>query len=125
VTGGAIAFPRMRTTNLGQNWVEILNGLGNSGDWPGTIKNDGTLFPYTVTLYTACNGFIYNSTNWGDNWTKKNNTVFGNGVSSIAANHNYVYACLTNAAPPYTGNQLKVFDVTQNQWYERSTGFPC
>jgi photosystem II stability/assembly factor-like uncharacterized protein len=67
------AFRRHRTTNAGLNWVELNNGIDNSAQWYTRIKTDNA---NPVTVYTSSSGFMYYSTNTGNNWIKSNPTEF-------------------------------------------------
>lgn len=73
VYGDPWAFRRHRTTNAGLNWVELNNGIDNSTQWYTRIKTDNA---NPVTVYTSSNGFMYYSTNAGNNWIKSNPAEF-------------------------------------------------
>ncbi len=73
VFGGDWQFRRHRTTNGGLNWVELNSGITSSGQWYTRIKTDNA---NPVTVYTSSSGFMYYSTNTGNNWIKSNPTEF-------------------------------------------------
>lgn len=73
VYGGDWQFRRHRTTNAGLNWVELNNGITSSSQWYTRIKTDNA---NPVTVYTSSSGFLYYSTNTGNNWIKSNPSEF-------------------------------------------------
>jgi len=123
VYGGNWAFQRHRSTDFGQSWVGINNGIDPSGQWFHKIRNDKVP---PIYLFNNSGPYVYQSTNSGDTWTKLNTTAFPGSeiynmtVSRYATGGAVVYACLNTTSP--AGQQLRVYD--NGTWYERSTGFP-
>ena len=124
VYSGNWAWKRFRSTNSGQNWTEINNGIDPSGQWYNQIRND---LVAPVFIYNNSGPYVYQSTNFGDNWVKFNPSAFPCSyvnnvtVTRYSPNQIVVYACLNNSQP--NPNKLRVYD--SNSWYERSTGFPA
>jgi len=81
VYSGNWPFPRHRSTDYGQTWTRIDNGIEPTSQWWNRIKTDNAS---PVTLYTNQESFLYYSTNRGDNWFKRNTTAFGDWVSNFS-----------------------------------------
>jgi hypothetical protein len=86
------------------------------------IRTDGNLLS---KVYVHGGGFVYVSTNKGDDWSKLNPVEF-NAASILNLNvtrtQGVVYVCL-NADPASSTNKMKVYDG--GVWYERSSGLPA
>lgn len=112
-----------RSTNRGNNWISINNGIVSSNAELPKMRTD-IASPFNI--YTNAAEFVYRSSNNGANWEKMNTTAFPGNVSNInvsrfSATETVVYASLNpSGAAPYTGKQLRVY--TGGVWSERSTG---
>lgn len=116
-----VLFSRHRSTDFGQTWTVINNGLEHSEQWFTKIRNDQI---GDVNLYSNSDNYVYYSTNKGDLWQKLNQTPFPASVSNVnvsvySSPSAVVYACLNDTSP---GSILRVYD--NNTWFERSSGFP-
>ena len=119
VYGGSWAFRRLQTTNNGSNFSFNDNGIDPSGQWYHKIRHDRVA---PVYLYNHSDGYVYESTDFGSNWVKKNATVFPATVSNLHVSQwgsggAVLYASLNGAT---TGQRLHVFD--NGTWFERSAG---
>ncbi len=113
------AFQRLRTTNNGTSFTGINTGVDSSAHWYHQIRTD-RIAP--VYLFNNSGPYVYQSANFGDNWTKLNTTAFPVDVDRINVSiwtspSAIVYASLASATP---GQRLRVYDGIA--WNERSTG---
>jgi len=119
VYGGDWSFRRHRTTNAGVNWVELNSGITNSTQWYTRIKTDNA---NPNTVYTSSSGFMYYSTNTGNNWIKSNPTEFPDWIYNFSVRKyndtSIVYACTESRNE---GSRLYV-QIGSAAFNERSTG---
>ncbi|MBX7045998.1 MAG: T9SS type A sorting domain-containing protein [Ignavibacteria bacterium] len=101
--GGNWAYRRMRTTNFGQSWDYINNGLPASNEDFPKVRTDGA---NASNLYANLLTHIYFSSDNGTVWTPVNGTAFPTRVLNFNVKSyndtDYVYASL-NAS---TGQRL-------------------
>lgn len=119
VYGGDWAFRRLRSTNNGSNWSFINTNIDPSSQWYHKIRNDRVP---PVYLYNNSGPFVYESTDFGDTWSKTNLSAFpvdvaNLDVSQYVAGGAVLYASLSSAT---AGQRLRVYDG--GTWVERSTG---
>ncbi|HAX49611.1 MAG TPA: hypothetical protein DCX92_11565 [Bacteroidetes bacterium] len=119
VYGGDWSFRRHRTTNAGVNWVELNSGITNSTQWYTRIKTDNA---NPNTVYTSSSGFMYYSTNTGNNWIKSNPTEFPEWIYNFSVRKyndtSIVYVC-TESRNEGTRIYLQIGSAAFN---ERSAG---
>jgi|GEM_PF-562557 len=118
VSSGGVIFPVYKSTDFGQNWTSVLNGMDNCQQWFTRMRSDGI---NPVVFFTNCERFVYKSDFIVSNWTKLNATPFTADIDNITLENAYViYACLNSTNP---ANKLKVLE--SNVWNERSIGLPA
>lgn len=117
---GTWAFLRHRSSDLGATWTDITPGL-DPDPWSfPEIRTDGVS---PVYIYTNGNAHVYESTDYGNSWTKLNASPFPVGliwdisVTRWVPPRAVVYACLSSNVD---GQRLRVYDT--GSWHERSTG---
>lgn len=71
-----------RSTDNGENWIQINCGLANSDIRALTINSDENIFAGTI-------GYgIYGSSDYGETWVQKNNGLTNNSVRTLVTNSN-------------------------------------
>jgi photosystem II stability/assembly factor-like uncharacterized protein len=118
VYGGSWAFQRLRTTTNGSGFSGVNTGVDASSQWYHKIRTDRVA---PVTIYNHSGTFVYQSTDFGTNWTKLNSAfpaeVADVRVSARTTGGAVVYAVISSST---AGQKLRVYD--NGTWYERSTG---
>ena len=115
-------FHRQRSTNQGASWTDINAGLDPSFTVFPEIRNDQVS---PVWIYTNSGPHVWESTDYGDTWSKLNPTPFPLPVIRRLTVTRWtppkavVYACI---ASNQDGKRLRVYD--NGTWYERSAAFP-
>ena len=98
-----------RSTNNGNNWIEVSSGFGEDQVVQSLLLNGKNLFAGTSKG-------IYRSTNNGNNWTAINTGLTDVNVYALAANKTQLFA----------GTKNGVFVSTNNgtSWTEINSGLP-
>jgi photosystem II stability/assembly factor-like uncharacterized protein len=119
---GNFAWRNFKSTDYGATWTEMTSPAFEPCTNSYTkVRTDGNI---NAKVYLHGNGFVYVSTNRGDDWAKLNPVEFNaSSILNINATRTQgvVYACL-NANPPSASDKVKVYDG--GVWYERSAGLP-
>ncbi|MBI3189861.1 MAG: hypothetical protein HYZ33_04370, partial [Ignavibacteriales bacterium] len=123
---------RMRSTNQGQNWIDINKGIDTNDvgqDFWGTRIIPGK--SSSKRLFTNAGNKVYWSSDRGDNWSIAGSTNAAGLVGHLDANltDNYIYA--PNDAPNSAGGGIQrlsgfAYNPATNKWdYENlSEGLP-
>ena len=116
-------FHFQASSDMGQNWQDLNNGIDSSDQWFTKIRINNT----GTQLFASSGYYIYSRTQTDAAWVKVNPAPFGNlkftnvTVTPTSPNSTPIlYACTDD---PTNGNVLKVYD--NGNWYEASTGFPA
>ncbi len=119
---GPWTFQRFRSTDAGASWNPVNTGIDSGSTWLPKIRNDQVA---PVYLYTGWNHHIYESSDFGDHWSKLNPTAFASDIGNLAVSRYespkaVVYAVLGTTV---TGQRLWVYD--DDGWYARDAGLPA
>ena len=120
VSNLGLSYPRSRTTDGGQTWQVVDNGIATNNYTGGELRSDNA-FP--VDLVTSSGPFVYESTD-GTNWSLANPGGFPANVQSLTESQRVspsavLYATLSGST---SGQRLYVREG--GIWSERSSGLP-
>src|SRR5208283_4688696 len=99
------------STDNGKNWTPINNGINQTGKY-----SVNSFFVNGVEIYTAANGKIYVSNNYGTSWTADTNGLMGYDATSIIM--------LDNKLLAGTINGVYVSSPNGGSWSADTTGLP-
>ena len=120
VTSGGAIFAGIygdgvfRSTDNGENWTQVNNGLTATFVLSFTTNVSGDIFAGTYF-----GGGVFRSTDDGETWTEKNNGLIATEVRAIAINSND-----TIFAGTYGIGMFRSSDSGQN-WEKINNGLPC
>ncbi len=103
-----------RSTDGGNNWTNIVNGLSGNAAWVAPIVQD----PITPNTYYAGYSKMFKSTNQGTTWTQMGTTNMGT-IDEI-------YVCPSNPNVIYVSTTASVWKTTNGgtTWSNITTGIP-
>ncbi len=103
-----------RSTDGGNNWTNIVNGLSGNAAWVAPIVQD----PVTPNTYYAGYSKMFKSTNQGTTWTQMGTTTMGT-IDEI-------YVCPSNPNVIYVTTTASVWKTTNGgtTWSNITTGIP-
>lgn len=108
-----------RSTDNGDSWTPVNNGLACGNIWSLAIHGNGTIFAGTA----GCGDGIYRSTDNGDSWTLANTGLTSTDVAALAINprNGYIFA----GTQSQMGQGGGMFRSTDNgeSWTEQHSGF--
>lgn len=103
-----------RSTNGGNNWTNIINGLSGTAAWVAPIVQD----PVNPNTYYCGYSKMFKSTNQGTSWSAMGNTTMGT-IDEI-------YVCPSNPAIIYVSTAASVWKTTNGgtTWQNITSGLP-
>ena len=118
---GNFKFQIYKSTDQGFAWDTNHTGLDPISTWYTKMRSDRT---NPIKLYTNGEGFVYESADAGESWSKLNPFTFSYNVRDIGVSKYLfpkaiVYATLNSNV---SGNRIKVYEG--NGFSERSSGIP-
>ena len=118
---GNFKFQIYKSTDQGFTWDTNHTGLDPISTWYTKMRSDRT---HPIKLYTNGGGYVYESIDTGESWSKLNLTPFPAtitdlGVSKYLFPKAIIYATLNSAG---FGSKIRVYDG--GSFSERSSGIP-
>jgi photosystem II stability/assembly factor-like uncharacterized protein len=114
-SGGGV----FRSTDNGDSWTPVNNGLDCGSIWSLAINPVGTIFAGTA----GCGTGVYRSTDNGDSWTLANIGLTSTDVAALAVNgSNYHIFAGTHSIMGEGGGMFRSTD-NGNTWTEQNGGF--
>ncbi|RMG81936.1 MAG: T9SS C-terminal target domain-containing protein [Bacteroidetes bacterium] len=103
-----------KTTNIGNSWTSVNNGLGNDAQWIWkiTINPSNNQELYAATNHRGAGGnSLYKSTDGGQNWIAVANAPSGDVMDLVVTNSGNIYMAITdNFDWPTSGGVYKSSD---------------
>ncbi len=100
-----LTWLRRKTTNSGNDWNQVNNGIGETTPWAAIyINQDVSRSQY---LYTNAGNYFYYTTNGGGVWTRMNAGALPGNTKHVSSNSTgtFVYGCTDNTAASLIGFQ--------------------
>lgn len=117
---GDMPFIHHRSSDRGQTWEQITNGIDPYGDWNCKIRTGKY---WNSSVYASEGPFLYKSNNKGDSWSKIRETPFPAYIWNFTISNEPIVRAIYVALKPNTSNSaLWVWD--DGSWYLRQNGFP-